>query len=315
MSSSKQAMRWQRDADAISSIGHADQQIPTSDSNIPSRAPRIHQGQWLTLLVVLFVALAWVSWGRIESPIIDFGRESRFRAGWCPVKCYIATSDHGPLAYYANAALLATSVIARHIIRSVSSTTIETLLIYGLARRHESSHWATLCSAYVLIYCVFYPGLFNFLAPYSCGAVYATVLCLLAFHCFDRHAVTSSSAWLAAAGMACVLAAVAKQEYGAAALAGLLAGIAAQSRVTLSRRLRDASLVTVGVGAGILLVIALCAAQAGWGVVSQSLLPTSALSAVSQRLQYFLGKPSRSGARPWLFSSPDPSWSSPRCSL
>lgn len=222
----------------------------------------------------------WVSWGKLADLIWDTGHEveipARLAAGqllYRDVETY-----YTPLAYYANALALRLFGHRLEVFYAVglALALTATLLVYWLAKRLTNARWAALCTVYVLIYYAFSPGgQANFIIPYSYGVVYATMLCLLAFTALDRYEQTSRPRWLVAAGIACGLAGLAKQEYGLAALLGVLVGSSLCSPKHLSAKVGRSILIILVASACVLLPFALLAQQVSWEKLYASLLPIS----------------------------------------
>ena len=260
---------------------------------------------WLFVVLACFVIFAWISWGKLNHPIIDYGREvetsARLLAGealYRDVNC-----NYGPLAYYANA--LALLIFGHHLEVlygvSLSLALAATLLVYYLGKRLTGAPWSALCTLCVLIYCIFSLVLFNFTTPYSYGGVYATVLCLLAFTALERYGNSGKIGWLMTAAIACGLAGVSKQEYGVAALAGLLIGINVRFSQNLRTRLRHSALVIVVAGICVLLPFAAIAQQIGWEELHSSLVPSAAMLSVLKKSRLFQVSPTETLIK-WIVS-------------
>ena len=251
---------------------------------------------WLVVVLACFVIFAWSSWGKLVHPIIDVGREvtipSRLVAG--QVLYRDVNTYYGPLAYYANA--LALLLFGHHLevfyAVGISLALGATLLVYRLAKRLTDARWAALCTTCVLIYCVFREELFNLIMPYSYGAVYAIVFCLLAFTAIDYYGSTGKLSWLLIAAIACGLAGISKQEYGVAALGGILVGANLHFSQNLWSRLWRSVLVILVASTCVLLPLALLAQQVPWEKLSMSLIPISK-SAVLKKSILFQVSPAK----------------------
>lgn len=232
---------------------------------------------WLAVLLACFTLLAWASWGKIESPIIDVGREVEISARLVAGQVLYRDMEtfYGPLAYYANALglLLFGHQLEVFYIVGLALALAATLLFYRLAKRLTDARWAALCTICMQIYCALGPGLFNFIMPYSYGGVYATVLCLLAINAFERYEYTGKVGWLVGAAISCGLAGLAKQEYGVAALGAVLVGANLCSPQNIRTRVERSVLVIGVASACVLLPLALLAQQASWEKLYLSLLP------------------------------------------
>jgi hypothetical protein len=235
---------------------------------------------WLAIIIASFFLLAWVSWGKLAEPIWDTSHEveipARLLAGqvlYRDVETY-----YGPLAYYANA--LALLVFGHYLevfyVVGLVLALATTLLVYTLAKRLTNAPWAVACTVCILIYCVFSPlGLFNFIVPYSYGTVYATVLCLLGFTALDRYTHTNKFIWLVIAASTCGFAGLAKQEYGVAAIAGLLIGVNLGAAKSFKAKLGQSLLILSIASVCVILPLTLLAQQTSWEQLQSSLLPLS----------------------------------------
>ena len=235
---------------------------------------------WLAIVIACFFLLAWVSWGKLADPIWDTSHEveipARIVAGqilYRDVETY-----YGPLTYYANALalLLFGHRLEVFYVVGLVLALATTLLVYSLAKRLTNAPYAAICTAYILIYCVFNPGgLYNFIVPYSYGVVYATVFCLLAFTALDHYGQTGKVRWLVVAVIAGGFAGLAKQEYGVAAVAGLLTGANLCPTTSFKARLGRSLLITSIAIICVVLLLALLAQQTSWEQLQMSLLPIS----------------------------------------
>lgn len=255
----------------------ADSDMPVVEKHF--LASPLRNDPWLAAVLACFSLFAWANWGKFEFPIVDIGREieipARLVAGqllYRDVETY-----YGPLAYYANALalLLFGHRLEVFYIVGLALALAATLLFYRLAKQLTNARWAALCTVCMQIYCTLGPGLFNFILPYSYGAVYATVLCLLAVAALDRYGYTGRTGWLIAAAIACGLAGLAKQEYGVAALGGVLVGANLYYPQNIRTRVGYSVLVLVVASACVLLPLTLIAQQVSWEKLYQSLFPVS----------------------------------------
>ena len=264
-------------------------------AKVNSLAHSLQFDPWLVVVLACFVIFAWISWGKLNSPIIDYGREveipARLLAG--DVLYRDVNTYYGPLAYYVNA--LALLIFGHHLAVfygvSLSLALAATLLVYHLGKQLTDAPWSALCTLCVLIYCFFSLGLYSFTTPYSYGGVYATVLCLLAFTALDRYGNNGKIGWLMTAAIACGLAGIAKQEYGVAALGGLLIGINVQFSQKLGTRLKHSVLLIVVAGICGLLPLAAIAQQIGWEQLHSSLIPSAAKLSVLKSNSFFQVSP------------------------
>lgn len=256
----------------------ADSDVPEVEKHVLTSPLKFDP--WLAAVLACFTLLAWVSWGKLAHLLVDTGNEveitARLLAGQLLYRDL--ETHYGPFAYYTNA--LALLLFGHHLEVFYAVGLIlalaATLLVYHLAKRLTDVRWAALCTLNVLIYCAFSPGgLVNFIAPYTYGAVYAMVLCLLAFTVLDRYGHTGRAGWLVVAAIACGLAGLAKQEYGVAALAGVLVGANLCSPKNLRARVRRSVLIILVASACVLLPLALLTQQVSWEKLYISLVPIS----------------------------------------
>lgn len=237
--------------------------------------------RWLAFVLAWFGLLAWASWGRLGHLILDLGHEVEIPARLAEGQLLYRDVEayYGPLSYYINA--LALVVFGHHleVLYGVGLVLAlaAALLVYRLASQLTDARWGALCTASVLLVCAFAPGMFNFVLPYSYGAAYATVLCLLAFLALAHYTRTGLIGWLVVAAAACGLAGLAKQEYGVAALAAVLVGSNLSYPYHLQARVWRSSMVTLIAGACVLVPLALLAQQVSWEEIHTSLFPTSKL--------------------------------------
>lgn len=235
---------------------------------------------WLAAVLVCFIMLAWLSWGKLTHPFFDTGNEAevtaRLLAG--EVLYRDLETNYGPFAYYVNAIALRLFGQRLEVFYTIGLVLAlaATLLFYRLAKQLTNAPWAALCTAYLLIYCAFNPGgLLNFIAPYSYGAVYATVLCLVAITAVDRYARRGQVGWLIAAAIAIGFAGLAKQEFGVAGLAAVLVGANFCSPKNLQARIVRSSIIILVASACVLLPLILLAQQVTWEKIYTSLIPSS----------------------------------------
>lgn len=238
---------------------------------------------WLIAVLACFILMAWISWGKLAHPIFDTGQEAEITARL--LKGELLYRDlqnyYGPLAYYANA--LGLLIFGQHleVFYGVGLTLalVATLLVYRLAKVLTNAPWAALCTICVLIYCAFTTltpgGLFNWIVPYSYGAMYATVFCLLAFTALDCYRQTNKIGWLVAAAIACGLAGLSKQEYGVAALAGVLVGANLGSPKNVRTILIRGLIVIFVSFICVFIPFALLAQQVSWEKLQMSMAPIS----------------------------------------
>jgi 4-amino-4-deoxy-L-arabinose transferase-like glycosyltransferase len=236
-----------------------------------------HIDPWLVAVLTCFTLLAWANWGKVSNPIMDFSREVEIPARLVDGQLLYrdASTYYGPLGYYANA--LALLVFGHRLevfyVVGLVLGLVTTLLFYRLAKRLTNTRWAALSTICMLLYCAIGPGLFNFIVPYSYGAVYATVLCLLAVTFLDYYTYKGQIKWLVAAAIACGLAGLAKQEYGVAALGGVLVGANLYFPQNFRTRVTRSLLVLAVASACTFLPLALLAQQVSWEKLYLSLFP------------------------------------------
>jgi hypothetical protein len=240
------------------------------------------EGLWLPCLLAVFFVLAAVSWGRVGDLVVDIGHEiaipARLAAGerlYADVQSY-----YGPLPYYVNALALTWFGQRLEVFFAVGSLLALTAtgLVFQLVSRLSDRRWAALCGVCVLIDCAFRTDLSQFVLPYSYGAVYGTVFCLVALAAVDAYAQQLQWEWLAVAATAGAGAALSKQEFGAAALAAALVGVALVAGGWKDRLLRLVAVLvlwTGGVAAGF---GCLAATGVSWGEMAASLLPLAKVS-------------------------------------
>ncbi|MBR8835675.1 MAG: glycosyltransferase family 39 protein [Stigonema ocellatum SAG 48.90 = DSM 106950] len=244
----------------------------------------------LFAVLACFILFAWASWGKLELPFIDVGREveipARILTGQVLYRD-IATY-YGPLAYYANALFLLLFGQRLEVFYAVGIglALVATLLFYRLAKRLTDGPWAALSTTFMLIYCALGGGLFNFMLPYSYGAAYAIVLCLLAIAALDCYLSTGTIVWLVAASIACGLAGVSKQEYGVAALGSLLVGTNLYFPQSHQTRVKHSVLVLMVAGVCALLPYSLIAQQVSWGKMLSFLFPVSDASVLNRSILF-----------------------------
>ncbi len=275
--------------------------VDPTNSSVPLDKKFLHKGSlqvdyWLVAVLACYTLFAWANWGKAQYLFWDIGREAeiptRILAGQLLYRD--VETFYGPLAYYANA--LALLLFDHHLevfyTVDLSLTLAATLLFYRLAKRLMNAPWATLCTVYMLIYCALGPGLFNFILPYSSGAVYAMVLCLLAITTLDCYGCTGRLKWLVAAAIACGLAGLAKQEYGVAALGSVLVGTNLYFPQNLRSRVEHSIIVLLVALICVFLPFALLAQQVSWETIHLSLFPIHRL-AVLNRNTFFQVSPAK----------------------
>lgn len=250
------------------------------------RQNRLKIDIWLVVVLIFFTIFAWANWGKIGNPIIDFGREIEIPARILDGQIVYrdAVTYYGPLAYYVNA--LALLIFGHHLevfyVVSLVLVFLVTLLFYNLAKQLMNALWAALCTISMLLSCAIGPGIFNFVVPYSYGAVYATLFCLLALTFFDYYVCKGQIRWLIAAAIACGLAGLAKQEYGVAVLGGVLIGTNLYCPQSLWDRVRRSLLVLFIAGICTFFPLYLLAQQISWEKLYLSLFPLPKVSFLKQ---------------------------------
>ncbi|MBD2772974.1 ArnT family glycosyltransferase [Iningainema tapete] len=262
----------------------------TAKTNLPGGDQPLVKGSlidpWLVAVLVCFVIFSFATWGKIELPIIDIGREVEISARLLTGQVLyrdIATY-YGPLSYYINALALFIFGQRLEVFYAVALflALVATLLFYRLALRLTNAHWAALSTICMLIYCAIGAGIFYFIVPYSYGTVYATVLCLLAITALDNFTHKGKTIWLIVAAIACGLALLAKQEYGVAALAGVLVGSNLYRPQNLRTRVWRSLIIILITTACVFIPFYLLAQQASWETLRSSLFPVGQISVMNR---------------------------------
>jgi 4-amino-4-deoxy-L-arabinose transferase-like glycosyltransferase len=241
---------------------------------------------WLCLVLTCFVIFAWASWGKVQFPLIDVGREVEIPARLLTDQLLYRDIEtyYGPLAYYANA--LALKLFGHHLevllTIGIVMALVATILVYRLAQHLTNTSWAALCTICFVMYCALGPGLYNFMLPYSYGGVYATVLCLLAITCLKYYSQNEQLRWLVLAGIFSGLSGIAKQEYGVAVLGGILVSLTFYSTQSLGVRIRNCFLVVISAILSALLPLAWLAHYISWGTLLASLFPIAKANVLRQ---------------------------------
>jgi Dolichyl-phosphate-mannose-protein mannosyltransferase len=222
--------------------------------------------------------MAWVSWGKLVHPIFDTGQEMEIAARLLQGQVLYrdVLSNYTPLAYYVNAffLLLFGHNLAVFYTIGLGLALTVTLLGYQLVRQLTNAPWAALCAGYILIYCAFNPGgLLNLAAPYSYGAVYATIFWLVALMAVDRYGRTENLVWLAIAACGAGLAGLAKQEFGVAAVTAIVVGVNLRpTKNSIARIGRTLAVIFIAIGC-VLLPLAVLADRSSWQAITAALLP------------------------------------------
>lgn len=244
----------------------------------------------LIAVLICFILLAWVNWGKLETPIIDIGREVEISARLADGQVLYrdVATYYGPLAYYVNAFIL---LIFGHRLEvfyavGVGLSLIAALLFYRLAKRLTNANWAVICTLSMLVYCALGPGIFNFIMPYSFGAVYAIVLSLIAIACLDLYVSENHLKWLVVAAIACGLAGLAKQEYGVAVLGSVIVGINLNTHHKLGNRILRSLLVILIASICVFLPLALLAHSITWEKLYLSLFPVGQANILQRNLAF-----------------------------
>jgi hypothetical protein len=237
--------------------------------------------RYSSLLVTLFcwsVMLA-ASWGKVGDLVIDIGHEieipARLAAGqhlYSDVQAY-----YGPLPYYVNA--LALLIFGHHleVILFIGAflSFISCGLVFIIAKRLTDEYWAALCSICVIVYCAFRTDLSNFILPYSFGAVYATVFCLMALLAVDNYSKNHKAYWLFSAAALSGFAFLSKQEFGVAALGATLLGANIALSCKLQRRLLNIAGVILVASGCVILGLFWLSMYVSWQIIFASLFPAS----------------------------------------
>lgn len=237
----------------------------------------------LGVVVVGFLMLSWLTWGKLVNLVLDSGRETEI-----PIRLITGQllyrdvqTYYSPLSFYANA--IALHLFGHHleVFYAVGLVLglIAILLIYYLTKQLTNPLWTTLCTLCILIYCAFSTGAHgggqrNFVFPYSTGILYAIVFSLAAFACLHRYSQTRKIVWLIVMAIACGLAGLAKQEYGVAALVSVLLGAALCSPSNLSTVIKRSVLISLIAGVCVIIPFVLLAQQMPWQVIKSSILPS-----------------------------------------
>ncbi|MBD2606893.1 glycosyltransferase family 39 protein [Scytonema hofmannii FACHB-248] len=259
--------------------------IYPADSGVPivkkHQNRNVIQGEpWLFVVLVCFILLAFVSWGKLAHPIFDTGQEAEITARLLAGELIYRDLQnyYGPLPYYMNAFALLLFGHQLEVFYAVGLVLglAVTLLAYQLALRLTNKPWAALCTICVLIYCAFVPGgLFNLIVPYSYGTLYGTMFCLLAFTAVDRYGHTGKTRWLVTAAIACGLAGLSKQEYGVSGLVGVLVGASLCSPRNLKVGVGRSILIIFVVSICVLIPLTFLAHQVTWETLQTSMVPVS----------------------------------------
>lgn len=179
-------------------------------------------------LVALFAWALWCSWHRWGDIVVDCGKEAyvAMRVAQGDLLYRDITLPYPPLAPYLNAWLFRWFGPHLNVLYAcgiVSSAAIAGLL-YCLGRRALSGPAAAASVGVMLISCAFGPLVFNYVLPYTFGAVYGFVFSLFGVLCL-LLAWERDAEWLIAlAGFAAGAATLSKLEAGVAAV---VTGVAA----------------------------------------------------------------------------------------
>jgi Dolichyl-phosphate-mannose-protein mannosyltransferase len=236
---------------------------------------------WLVAVVACFAIFAWVSWAKLVHPIFDTGAEIEMSARLLEGQALYRDlyTYYGPLAYYFNALalMLFGDRLEVFYLVGLGLGLVILLLSYRLVEQLTNPPWAALCAGYLIIYCAFNPGgLFNLVAPYSYGAVYGTVFCLLAFTALERYGQNGRLGWLAIAASLAGCAGLAKQEFGVAISVAVLVGVVVypdRNFQTKSRHTIVAIAIALVWSFGPLALLS--AEQTSWQQIFAALLPLS----------------------------------------
>ncbi|MEM7555307.1 MAG: hypothetical protein AAF378_14625 [Cyanobacteria bacterium P01_A01_bin.84] len=234
---------------------------------------------WLLIAIACFVILAYLNWGKLEFPIIDIGHEieppARLLNG--EVLYGDVESYYGPLAYYLNALFIL--VFGHHLeifyIIGLTLTLAIALLFYRLAKGLMNPPWAALSTVCMLIYCAVGPSIFNFIVPYSYGAVYAILFSFIAFTCLEFYSKNYRPQWIIVAAIACGLAGISKQEYGVAAIIAVWVGVNLGFSGKFMTRIYHNLLLIVVTLACVFVPLLILAQVVPWEQIQNSLLPLS----------------------------------------
>jgi hypothetical protein len=234
---------------------------------------------WMVILIAIFFLLAWGSWGKLPMPLIDVGHEVEIPARILDGQILYRDlgTYYGPLSYYANALFMLLFGKNLKVFYSVGIilSLAATLLFYRLALQLMETHWAAICTITFICYCAVKPGILNYVVPYSYGAVYAIVFCLLSFNLFGYYISKNHIGYLIACAIFCGLATLSKQEFGISALGSILTGILFLRYKTLGRMTWQCLIVVGTTGVITYTPLALIARQISWGDISEWLMPIS----------------------------------------
>jgi 4-amino-4-deoxy-L-arabinose transferase-like glycosyltransferase len=240
---------------------------------------------WLLCVLSTFTLLAWLGWSKVQQPIIDFGREIEIPARLLDGLLLYRDLEinYPPLAYYSNAFFL---LIFGHRLEvfyviGLGLALISTICIYKLAQNLTNKPWAALCTVYMLIYCILGPLYHNFIVPYNYGSVYGTTFYLLALVFLDQYQKRPTLKNILLIGFFCGCACLAKQEYGAAAIASMFIGINLSKFDNFKTRCLHSSLLVITTVICFTLPFSIIAKQSSWEVIYSSLVPLSKASVLS----------------------------------
>ena len=219
------------------------------------------------ILLILFAAMAAVTWQSWANPVIDGGRE--MNTPWRLLGGERLYSEvyylYGPVAPFFNAFLYA--VFGAHLrtlyAAGLAGGLLLILVIFSLGLKFMSSVEALLAAAAVLIFCVFKQR-GNMIFPYSYAALYGTVLGTLSLAAQVIHIRSNRMRSLFIAGMLCGLTLCCKLEFGFASAASLLAVVTISPR---QQRLKNAAIVLISVLIFPLLIYGLLFARVPVGAI------------------------------------------------
>ncbi len=245
---------------------------------------------WLTLVIVTYLVLAWVSWGKLGDPIIDIGHEVEIprRLLMGQVLYRDIQIAYGPFPYYLHA--LALKVFGQHLevfyITGLLVSFTLVGLVFRLGQVLTNQVWAALMALAVVGYGVFVPGLYNFVLPYSYGCTYGMVFGLGAIVLLWHYTRELHLGWLLLSGLSVTLALLSKPEYGMSALVAVWIGLNLSPMQRWQTRLKHnvlwlmVVLVTTGVP------LAFLAAQSSWQTLYQSFFPVGKFALLNRNLLF-----------------------------
>ena len=216
-------------------------QAPHEETS-PNKAREFGFQYGATCVAVVFVLVAWWSWGKWSDPLVDFGRElytpwqlSEGRVlSTGPIAGETAdslkTSDEivtlfGPLSQYFNATcfrVLGASSWTLYGVNLVLAA-IAVAMVFSLVRRlFDEPTAAAVCVVQILVFTFsqhFVISGYNFIAPYAHEAVHGVILIIAAVLCWSEFLRRGGLRWLVGSGICLGLALLTKLEPALSSLA------------------------------------------------------------------------------------------------